>query len=189
MNAPIQAWYFSDESRRLRYGDDREIAIGVTHEVAPPIKLCERGLHASVRAMDALQYAPGPVIWRVALTGEVLAGDNKHVATQRTYIAGGIDVSAVLRRFARECAKDVLHLWNAPQVVIDYLNTGDESIRAAARDAARAAARDAARDAARAAARAAAWDAAWDAAGDAAWAAAWDAQNARLESMLLEAIA
>ena len=47
-------------------------------------------------------------------------------------------------------------VWNAPQVVRDYLTTGDESLRAAAwdtSDAAPVAARDAARDAAKAAQR------------------------------------
>ena len=105
-----------------------------------------------------------------------------------------------VRLFARECASDVLHLWDAPQVVKDYLATGDESIRtaawtaawtaagAAAGDAARAAAWTAARAAegaaARAAARAAAWAAAGAAEGDAAWTAARDKQNARLRAYL-----
>jgi hypothetical protein len=53
-----------------------------------------------------------------------------------------------------------------PAIVREYLETLDESKRAAAWDAARAAARDAA------------WDAAWDAARAAAWAAACDAARA-----------
>jgi len=87
-------------------------------------------------------------------------------------------------------ALSVVHLWDAPDVVLDYLMTGDKSIRdaawaaarIAARDAARyaawAAARVAARDAARYAAWAAARAAAWDAARYAAWAAAWAAARA-----------
>ena len=84
-----------------------------------------------------------------------------------------------VRLFARECASDVLHLWDAPQVVKDYLATGDESIRAAARDAAgavaRAAAWSAAGSAAWSAAGAAAGSAAWAAVGSAARSAAWSA--------------
>ena len=79
-----------------------------------------------------------------------------------------------MRKFARECASDALHLWVAPQVVRDYLSTGDELLRAAARDAARAAAGSAARAAAGAASRDAAWGAAWAAA----WAAAGAAAGA-----------
>ena len=99
----------------------------------------------------------------------------------------------------RRYALAVIHLWDAPDVVRRYLETGDESIRdaaraaardaawaaawAATRDAAWAAARAAARDAARAAARAAAGDAAWDAAGDAAWDAAGD-QHRKLQAKI-----
>ena len=55
-----------------------------------------------------------------------------------------------IRQFARESASDVLHLWNAPQVVRDYLATGNKELRAAAGEAAGAAAREAARAEARA---------------------------------------
>jgi len=67
------------------------------------------------------------------------------------------------RRVARRIEMDVIHLWDAPPIVKQYLETGDESLRSAAWDAARDAA------------SAAAWAAAWDAASAAAWAAAWDA--------------
>lgn len=190
----MDAWYFSTETKRLRFGDDREIAVGVTHSIEGEPWLCDRGLHASVKALDALSYAPGPIVWRVRLGGTILTGDDKLCATERTYLSGGIDASETLRLFARKCALDVAHLWDAPQVVIDYLNTGDESIRAAAKEAvwAGGAARDAAWDAAWGAARDAAWIAARAAARAAAWAAAWDAardvQNSRLESMLNDLI-
>lgn len=36
------------------------------------------------------------------------------------------------RKLARRFALDVVHLWNAPPVVIEYLHTGDESLRAKA---------------------------------------------------------
>jgi len=186
----VTGWYFSEESRLLRYGDARPIAIGVTHAVDAPIELCRRGLHASVRAIDALEYAPGPIVWRVELSGEIKAGHDKCVATRRTYIAGGVDASVVMRALARRCALDVAHMWDMPDVVREYLTTGDESIRAAAWAVAWAVAG--------AAAGAAAWatagDAAWATAGAAAWAAARatagaaasDAQNAHFESMLME---
>ena len=41
----------------------------------------------------------------------------------------------MLRKFARLCALDVIDCWDAPDVVIEYLKTGDEFIRNAARDA------------------------------------------------------
>lgn len=139
-----------------------------------PIILCERGLHASVHPFDALKYVPGTILCLVDLDGDILSDTDKHVATRRI-IRARVNTETTLRSFARHCAKDVLPLWNAPQVVIDYLETGQESIRAAAWAFARAAAWAAALDAERDAARAAAWAAAWDATRAAAWAAAWAA--------------
>ena len=75
-------------------------------------------------------------------------------------MVGGVDVMELLRYFARTQALSVVHLWDAPDIVLDYLMMDDENIRAAARNAAWAAAWAAARNAAWAAAWAAAWDAA-----------------------------
>ena len=167
----MKAWYFSSEDRKLRYGDNRIIKAGLTHKVTCKPVLCEAGLHGSKRIIDALSYAPGPVVWRVELGGDVDIGDDKISATERHYL-WGYDATDVLRRFARKCALDVIHLWDAPDVVVRYLKTGDENLRAAAWDAA--------------------WAAAWAAARDAARAAAWDTarkkQSARLSKMITYAI-
>jgi len=185
----ISGWWFS-AGKTLPHGDGRRIVLGRKHEVKGDILPCKNGLHASRRAIDALGYAPGPIVWKVQLSGTIVAHDtDKCAASERTYIAGGVDVSDTLRKFARLCALDVINLWAAPEIVVRYLKTGDESIRDAARAAARATAA-AARDAAWDAARDAAWDAAW-AAADAAWAtagAAWAAQNRRLTRMLNAAL-
>jgi hypothetical protein len=53
--------------------------------------------------------------------------------------------------FARKCALSVAHLWKMPNIVRQYLETGDESIRVEARDIAAAAAAYAAAYAARSA--------------------------------------
>jgi hypothetical protein len=135
--------------------------------------LCEQGLHASRCPFDALQYAPRPILCMVELGGTIVEGGDKLVATRRKIISR-VDFTTSLRYFARMEAISVVHLWDAPQLVLDFLMTGNESLRAAAwataRDAAWAAAGDAARDAAWATARAAA--------GDAAWATAWAAARA-----------
>jgi len=150
-----------------------------------PVRMCESGLHASRHPFDALMYAPGPILCLVDCD-EIDAEENDKLVCRRRRIVARFDATTMLRAFARQCALDVIHLWDAPQVVRDYLTTGDESLRDGTRDAARAAARAAAwaaaRTAAWAAARDAAWaaarDAAWDAAWAAAWAAAWDAARA-----------
>jgi hypothetical protein len=157
-----------------------------------PIRPCVSGLHASVHPFDAFEFAPGPLLHRVELRGELTPhGDpiDKWAGRERRIIAS-LDATDLLRAFARHCALDVLRLWRAPQSVRDYLEAGDEAKRDAAWNAASAAASvaawdaawDAASAAASAAARAAAWDAASAAASaaarDAAWDAAWAAASA-----------
>lgn len=176
----MKAWWFS-EGYTLPHGDGRKIAVGTTHTVEGEIIPCERGLHASVIPLDALFYSRGNVVWRVELGGTIIPHDNdKHCASERTYLAGGIDASETLRKFARLCALDVVHLWDAPEIVVRYLKTGDESIRAAAGDAAG----DGAAAVWVAAEDAAAWDADGDGAGDADGAK----MNRRLGRMLRGAI-
>ena len=177
-------WHFAqvDDNNvpRLGYGDNREVTLGETLRVEGKPVLCEHGLHASAKLWDALNYARGErlSLCRVTLGGTVKHDTDKSVANERTVVAvlDADTTDKLLRDYARWCALQVIHLWDAPDIVRQYLETGDESLRAAAWAAAGDAARAAARDAARAAARAAAGDAAWAAAGaaarDAAWAAA-----------------
>jgi len=170
MSKEVLAWHFVGDALR----DGRPVpADGVTLKHKGKLELCASGLHASERIIDALGFAPGPILCRVQMGGTIKKDSDKLVASQRT-ILWRIDSTDVLQKFARQCALDVAHLWDMPPVVRQYLETGDESIRAAAWDAAW----DAAGAAARAAARAAATDAAWDAAWAAAGAAAWDAARA-----------
>jgi hypothetical protein len=154
------------------------------------IMVCESGLHASLHPFDALQYAPGHILCLVRCEGDIAYYDDKLVCVRRTILAR-MDATDMLRYYARMRALSVVHLWDAPDVMLDYLMTGDRALRAAAWTAARDsvlnaalnAARDpalvVARDAARsawAAARNTARDPAWVAARDAArsaWAAAW----------------
>ena len=152
----IRAWHFVGDTLR----DGRPVpADGVKlFHLGKPV-LCQSGLHASVDAFDALQFAPGQTLCLVECGGLGQRQSDKLVCTERTIIVR-MDAEPLLRYFACMQALSCAHLWTPEQVVCDYLMTGDESIRAAAWDAASAAASAAAR----AAARAAAWDAAWVAA-------------------------
>jgi hypothetical protein len=198
----FNAYHFTGSHLR----DGRPVpAIGETLVHDGPIIWCESGLYASRDAFDALRYAPGAMLHRV-LCEEIERDDKTKLVCRRRTIVASIDATDLLRSFARSCALDVIDLWNAPDVVRQYLETGDESLRAAARDARDAWAAWDARDA-----RAAAWTAAvaaavaaaedaWTAARDAArnavwaavWAAAWTAarnaaqetQRARFNSMV-----
>ncbi len=141
---------------------------------------CKCGYHASPDAFDALQYAPGAMLHQVELGGNIVAhGDpvDKYAAQKRMILAS-IDATEILRLFARRVALDVIHLWDAPLVVREYLEIGDESKRHAAWNAAS----NAASNAAEVAARSAAWNAAESAAWHAAESAAWNAAESAAES-------
>ena len=188
-------WHFTASATEGRDGWPLQAVERLPKGTKP--ELCEVGLHASRRALDALRYAPGPFVSRVRLSGVVVVGDDKACGTVRTRLAGPVDVSRELRLFAADCAERVLPIFERerpgdlrPREAIETARrdvTGDatdEELDAAwdAAWAAGAAAGAAARAAAWAAAGAAAWDAAgaavWaarDAAWDAAWAAAWAA--------------
>ena len=169
MSTTVRGWHFT-AAKTLPNDDGRRIILGKTLKVKGEIVPCQHGLHASASALDALKHAPGPILWRVELGGTIVphgSPTDKYAASERTALAGGIDVSPMLLEFARKCALSVIHLWDAPAVVREYLETGKEDLRAAAWDAAAWAAG--------AATRAAAWAAAWAEARAAAGAAAWAA--------------
>ena len=202
----IKAWWFAardpDGKVRLPHGDGREVVVGETLSVEGKIVACKKGLHASVRPLDALQYAPGGVVCRVEVWGDVRKESDK-IAGRNRKVLWMADADSALRLFACDCAKEACRVakhtdersLNAIRVARLYAEgraTSDELAAAldAALDAARAAwgaraatgaarvATGAAWDAAGAAARAAAWDAAGDAARAAAWDAAGDARAA-----------
>jgi hypothetical protein len=194
----IKAWHFLRADGLTQYSGER-VVVGETLRVDGRIKLCERGLHASVRAIDALQYAPGPICCRVRMGGEIIHDDDKLVASERTAL-WMFDATNVLHEMACISATTALLIeevndprcWAAIEAKRAWLRgelddaglaaaraAAWSAAKAAAWDAAGAAAREAAKGAAWAAARAAArygaWHAAWHAAGDSARAAAWDA--------------
>ena len=170
------AWHFVGDTLR----DGRPIpADGEWLELSGKLELCIRGLHASPSPLNALRYAPGNTLCRVQLDGKIIVDDDKMVASRRRII-WHLAAEPMLWAFARWCALQIIHLWDAPEVVVRYLRTGDPKLRDAARDAARDAVRttawDPARDAARAtaswaAARATPW---WEDA----WATTWDVAKA-----------
>ena len=196
------AWHFLPDNGRMRWGKWKPVRAGVTYVHRGSIKLCEHGLHASVRAIDALGYAPGSLVCRVRMSGDAEADADK-IAASRRRVLWMADATRVLHLYACRCAEHALALipspdprsvraieikrsWLDGKATIEELDAARDAAwdaasaaasaaaRAAAWDAASAAARDAARDAAGVAASAAARDAAWDAA----WAAARAAARA-----------
>jgi hypothetical protein len=150
----VYGWHFLHEGHVLRDGS-KAPSDGKWLEVKGSPVLCSHGLHGSIQPFNALLHAPGSILTLCEFGGEIAYDTDKLVA-QRRKILARMDATEMLRYFSRTQAMSVAHLWEPPDVVAEFLITGDESIR----DAARAAAWDAARAAAWDAARAAAWAAA-----------------------------
>ena len=187
----ILAWHFT-EGNRLRNGDPLP-KIGEVLHVPPPIRICNRGCHASRKILDAVSYAPGSMLHRVELWGNVEEQLDKLVASNRV-ILWSKDIEAIFKIAARQFALRVIHLWEPEQVVIDYLNTGDEKIRtsaeasawASARASAWTSAKNSAKNSAWASARASAEASAWTGSEASAWVSAknsaWASARASAEA-------
>jgi len=199
------AWHFLSEDKRLGYGDGRLVEVGATLECKGKPALCDNGMHGSVRLIDALRYASGPIVCRVEIEGDVIEGKNKLCGRRRT-VLWMVDATRILHEFACQCAEDALALvarpdariveaieakrkWLDGKITDEELDSAWDAARDAARDAKAAAlaAWAAAQTAARAAARAAAWAVAGAVARDAAWAFARAKQNELLTAMVMEA--
>ncbi|MGH9426652.1 MAG: DUF7666 domain-containing protein [Terriglobia bacterium] len=124
----LRAWHFVGSILR----DGRPIPPdGEWLEHTGPLILCESGLHASLDPFDALQYAHGNTLCLVELDGDILKASDKVCASRRRIIAR-IDLTEFLKTFARQQALSVLHLWDAPPIVEEFLRTGNPAIAATA---------------------------------------------------------
>jgi hypothetical protein len=111
MNKRNLAWHFVNNT--LRDGSPVP-ADGEWLEHKGPLVMCESGLHWSMEPFDALQYAPGATLCLVEIGGEIVDVGDKGISSRRKIIAR-MDATELLRHF-----------------VVDYLMTGDESLRDAA---------------------------------------------------------
>ena len=188
----MKAYYFAANDKKLRHGDNRKIRVGITHKIKGTPVLCEHGLHASERLIDALKYAPGHMLYVVQLGGEIVKGEDKVVAQERTYVSF-LNAKELLREFARKQAliniKKIKPYTTEEDyaIIIKWLKTGDKKYQIAARSAAAAAAWSAADSAAESAAESAAHSAARSAADSAARLAARSAADKMLTKMVKEA--
>lgn len=113
----MKGWYISKPNCRLRYGDNRKISAGCTHEMKWPYEyegvtftrptICEAGLHASKKLLNALNIAfdcfadrNDFYLWRVEVTGRLDKATNKFCGDERTYL-WGIPVRGLLKIWKR----------------------------------------------------------------------------------------
>ena len=72
----VLAWHFLTSECCTGEGN-LLVRRGQTMHVEGQPVLCHHGLHASKRLIDALGYAPGPIVQRVELSGEIVSGTDK----------------------------------------------------------------------------------------------------------------
>lgn len=106
----IKAWHFLSGSRRLRSTSQvqlsrlrytgKQVRLGDEVHVAGPIKMGGHGLHASVKILDALRYAPGPICCEVIVSGTILHSRDRIVGSSRQVI-GWCHAGPILWDFAR----------------------------------------------------------------------------------------
>ena len=141
----MKAWHFVNKNNRLNYNDGRLVRVGITHTIEGTPRLCGNGLHGSKRIIDALKYAKYHTLYRVDIQGDIVEGSDKLCGLSRTYLQR-FDMEDILFEFSRWVAKrnitKIKPYSNKEDyaLIIKWLNTGDQSIRSAARSAAESAA-------------------------------------------------
>jgi hypothetical protein len=187
----VLAWHWlADDGRMARTAERVEAGAIYSLPDSERVAVCRRGLHGSERALDALEHAPGALVCRVEIWGNIDRldlEDTKKLAGRHRRVLWMADATQALNEFACDVAETALvaerdagrepdpRSWDAIVVKRRWI-TGDATRDElqVAWDTARASARAAASAATSAAAWAAAWDAAWATSSNAAWATAWD---------------
>ncbi len=186
----VLAWHFTN-GWRLR--DRQKLVVGKTYTHTGDVKICSSGLHASIRLLDALKYAPlrsGLVISRVECSDIRDLHSDKFVCATRRVIASA-ECDTTLHFLAADIAEAALMIadvtdgrpWDAIQAKREWANgeLSDKELEAAEKAWAAWDVAAGARTARTAAVEAAAWAAraTWAAGG--AWVAAMDEINAVFE--------
>lgn len=110
-----KAWHFLRSDRKLRFPHNgkRDVRVRkglrLVYKEQRTLRLCSRGLHASVNPLHALYYAPGPILCRVEMAGNMIKGGDKLAARERT-VLWWVDATDALAEFALWCADRAVHL-------------------------------------------------------------------------------
>lgn len=101
------AWHFLRDDCKMRFKPEVMVKPDVEYKAELPLSICKNGLHASEQIIDALFYAPGPVVCRVELSGEIIKSDDKICAEKRK-VLWMYNAANVLHEFACIVAEQAL---------------------------------------------------------------------------------
>lgn len=116
----IRAYHFLPLSKRLTHGDDRPVSVGVSLSVEGVIKIGENGLHGSISILDALSYAPSPIVCIVEISGDIQEEDDM-IAGRCREVLKMRDASDALHEFACLCAERYLRKMEGTEVRADFM--------------------------------------------------------------------
>lgn len=110
-DSTVLAWHFVNNDGTLNHDLSHvKVTPGLFLTVdADKLELCEHGLHASIRAIDALEYASGNIVCRVRMGGTILYAEDKLVASERT-VLWTANATHALQTFAIDCAERALQI-------------------------------------------------------------------------------
>ena len=134
MNNDKLYFWFSDQDKRLRFGDGRLAKTGVTHSVKGELRLYYNGLHASEKIIDALAMTTGKHLWIVSVSDEKIVDKYQVCARSRTYVAG-FNATKMIELFARKQALlnvELIKPFCNPRqydLTVEWLQTGREELR------------------------------------------------------------
>lgn len=129
---PVLAWHFLKNNKFMCYDRSSEIArAGKTYSIADDQvpELCKYGMHGSIHALDAVGFAPGSIVCRVEISGDVLYADNKLVGRHRK-VLWMADASDVLTKFSKWCVSQVISQIPDPNLTRKFLESGNKSLMA-----------------------------------------------------------
>ena len=142
----VLAWHFVKDDGTNRDGIKEKI--GQWYKVEGEIVPCQRGLHGSVRPLDALEFAPGLILRRTEHRGTIVEHNDDKIASSERRALWQIDATKLLHLFACWAAENALkdakvtdeRCWKAIKIKRQWLGkkATDEEL-AAASAAARAA--------------------------------------------------
>lgn len=136
----MKAFYFSKANKRT-IENDSPITVGGTHTVTDEPKAFGKGLHGNIDVLEALLYAPSPILYLVRITGNTKSKGKHRSGKSRKYLEE-FDVSDILHAHARQEAtnniNDLSDYATTSQLntINRFLSTGIKSRALAAHNAA-----------------------------------------------------
>src|ERR1019366_3869884 len=98
MSETVYAWHFVPKNLRLAHSGE-PVEVGRSYRVEPPIIPCRRGLHGSLRLIDALGFASSSILTRCRYDGTIVHEADKLAASERTVLWLG-DIELILHEAA-----------------------------------------------------------------------------------------